>query len=345
MVSPFPIYFPMSHGSRIDILSQEGFLSKQKSVYHPLALEMSTWANTPAFLASALSKGLIDEGEEGSLAGRLLLILAYDNAVKKTHVDRLSNDPGHALSFSEGVPLESFLLELIGESKLTELQNSQATNDAMLFKDAFKGAIVRFTHFARFGRRNPIDTETTMAAFTRGMAIQCARNQGMVDEVIPLLMKNTGIFSERDVTAIFFQINNGLQESNELVNPGALETYGEGFFPKFDANANENAKRPYITMNMELRLTTNMGCTIKSSTNPNESDPFPCYAIRVNGINEKLYPAIEGSLPDFRRILLCGTILDEHPRQTPEALSAVRRLKPFWEPGDDCYDWFKPRLS
>lgn len=34
-------------------------------------------------------------------------------------------------------------------------------------------------------------------------------------------------------------------------------------------------------------------------------------------------------------------MLAEHPRQDPQSLQAVRRMKPFWSLGPDCYNWIE----
>ena len=67
--------------------------------------------DVPWVLVDYATKGLIDKGEGGELAARLLLITAYDNAAKNQ-----SLKPGRSTPFySDLVPLRVFLEELFGQ--------------------------------------------------------------------------------------------------------------------------------------------------------------------------------------------------------------------------------------
>ena len=170
---------------------------------------MSRLSDIPPVLADYSSNGLVEKGESGELAARLLLITAYDNAVKNKQL--------RSKLFSDPVSLFSFLRELFGEDNCQILFKSTCTRSApatrsrvqttvsseLPFEAMYKHAYVRFTHFARFDKANEINTRTIPAAFIRGMAVQCDKNHESIDIVVPIVMKNSGILSESDMSAIF----------------------------------------------------------------------------------------------------------------------------------------------
>ena len=177
---------------------------------------MAELSDIPEVLAKYASNGLVERGESGELAARLLLITAYDNAVKNKN----GLQQAHNRFFSDPVPLLSFLKELFGEDNCNTLFKSTCTTSVhatrsqkqasttkkkasksekttttfeLPFEEMYKDAYVRFTHFARFDKGNEINTRTILAAFVRGMAVQCDKNHALVDIVILIVMKASGI--------------------------------------------------------------------------------------------------------------------------------------------------------
>ena len=71
----------------------------------------------------------------------------------------------------------------VHEPMTTSFKETTATPE-LLFKDMYKDAYVRFTHFARFDEGNEINTQTILAAFVRGMAVQCDKNPESIDIVV-----------------------------------------------------------------------------------------------------------------------------------------------------------------
>ena len=43
----------------------------------------------------------------------------------------------------------------------------------------------------------------------------------------------------------------------------------------------------------------------------------------------------------YKFLLANRDMLDEHPRKDISSLSSVRKMKPFWSAGMDCYDWIE----
>ena len=75
------------------------------------------------------------------------------------------------------------------KKKASKSEKTTTTFELPFEEDAY----VRFTHFARFDKGNEINTRTILAAFVRGMAVQCDKNHALVDIVILIVMKASGI--------------------------------------------------------------------------------------------------------------------------------------------------------
>lgn len=69
-------------------------------------------------------------------------------------------------------------------------------------------------------------------------------------------------------------------------------------------------------------------------------DVHPRYSIYAYGCSNTVYNVISHSDRATYKFLLANCdMLDEHPRKDVLSLSAVRRMKPFWSAGIDCYEW------
>lgn len=106
---------------------------------------------------------------------------------------------------------------------------------------------MRFTHSARFDKDNDVNSETVLAAFVRGMAIQCHRNHELIDIVIPIVMKSIGVLHESDISAIFFQIKHRLTVCPVFIS-SFLDLKSQTFYPEICSSP-----RPSITLEMFFR--------------------------------------------------------------------------------------------
>jgi hypothetical protein len=126
-------------------------------------------------LRDNMDDGLLDRGERGELVGRELLMSAYDRAMEREDSARQrsesslqdisTNDPDSFTSprsYSSGVSLITFIEELFTEENAHQVLESLPDNikRETKFRDAFKDAKVRFTHFVKMGD----NTGTTSAA-------------------------------------------------------------------------------------------------------------------------------------------------------------------------------------
>ena len=209
----------------------------------------------PQTLAAHIASGLISKGERGEVVARLLVLLAMDKAVLRQK--RESKEPSPV--FGVAVPLEYFLEELFGRGHWVRIAESFPDNgQGQKLKDAFKGAMIRFTHFGRAGDDTGATTYAAWAAVIRGMAIQCRPGQASIDIVLPIVLKNVGL-SEQVISGILISIKDRSRASNK--NKVAIDEEQIGFFP-----ANDPESRPYIALVMDLGVQPPTGALAKTPT-------------------------------------------------------------------------------
>ncbi|KAF9503396.1 hypothetical protein BS47DRAFT_1356260, partial [Hydnum rufescens UP504] len=267
-------------------------------------------------LQSEFNSGILDQGQRGEVVFRLLLSEAYRRAVREDHPDESSRN------FSKGCKLTTFIGELF----------SASFGDQIL-----TNAVVRFTHFGKTAD----DSRTTHKCF-----IRCFRpvygnhllsSQETIDLLIPVLLEPREALKESVMTGILIQVKRHQQ---------ALK-----FFP----SNHKSDSRPYITLVAELGIQLPIApeATAKAkvkgkpafiSPEPkliaHPKDVHPRYSIVAYGCSNTVYNVISAlDRPVFNFLLANRDILAEHPRPDEESLRAVRRMKPFWSAGSECYAW------
>ena len=66
------------------------------------------------------------------------------------------------------------------------------------------------------------------------------------------------------------------------------------------------------------------------------------YSIVACGCSPAVYRGIDAAHKASYALLLSSRdFLGEHPRKDAQTLEAVRRMKPFWNRGEDCYHWIE----
>ncbi|KAH8109132.1 hypothetical protein DFH11DRAFT_1731386 [Phellopilus nigrolimitatus] len=328
-------------------------------------------------LKNFLETGVIDKGERGELVARLIFTLAYDDAAEAYERDTSENlnkpvDESSKYPFySKGVPLEYFIKALFGDNHAERILESHPDNvaDGKTFREVFDDAWVRFTHFQRAGDSSVVSTEAAWAAAARAMAFQCSSGQAVIDMVIPVILRREGKLGEDIMTAILVQDKDRFKAGTRASVEIDAETIK--FFPEQSSEGPKEDKRPYITIVMELgvlpfyqtqakyeappaekrppvsqsSLATGHEITRKVRSTKTAKEAHPRYAIFVNGCSPSVYKVVDNE-DVYAALLSSRHTLQEHPRQTPDALSAVRRLKPFWIKGPECFDWTDdPKLS
>ncbi|KIP08518.1 hypothetical protein PHLGIDRAFT_69178 [Phlebiopsis gigantea 11061_1 CR5-6] len=301
-----------------------------------------------------LASGLIDGNTRTGLVARLLLIMAYDRALKNLHARERTS----IASYSRAVPVRDFLQALVAEDYISDVlgcKPDEAGDPQVSLEEAFDGAFVRFSHFARNGVDNAIDTHAGLAAVARGMAIQCCEGRGSVDIVVPIVLKDEKL-KEDVMSTMLIQVVN---DRDGRVSPLDITAGSLGVFPRVH-NGREEDQRPYIVIAMQLGAMASaknawfvgpsrtrevlsvpripLPCRPGDLTARSTHRAHPRYYINIEGCSHKVYGVIsEADSPRFAGILAAGGLFSEHSR--PELEAEVQELKPEWNRNRACYGW------
>ncbi|PCH35661.1 hypothetical protein WOLCODRAFT_166398 [Wolfiporia cocos MD-104 SS10] len=179
------------------------------------------------------------------------------------------------------------------------------------------------------------------AALARGMAMQCAPNQDVIDCIIPVLLNSKDKLCENAVTGLLIQCKNKRSDSAVTIKEEKMNG-GRGFFPR-----DSKDDRPYIGLLMQLGSRSEVksdSCVeprinLQRATKKNAQHPR--YFINIKGCSPDQYPIITAEASNSYAVLLGGrTLYSEHARQT--SMKSVQRLKPMWTTRrEDTYSWLK----
>ncbi|KAF9244221.1 hypothetical protein BU15DRAFT_59546 [Melanogaster broomeanus] len=159
-------------------------------------------------LMKKVNDGMIDMGQSGELASRLLWLLAKDLLVRTHHppdkfIDERKGRGWEAeLIDCQEVSVCDFFTFLFGSDFWTKAGQSATT--------AFKDAYVNFSHWVSMDfsiRRNVPDQldikQWTLRHWHRTSAVQCCHHQPSIDKVIPIYFKSLAASDENCVSQIF----------------------------------------------------------------------------------------------------------------------------------------------
>jgi len=178
-------------------------------------------------LTDILETGLLDRGELGELTGHQLLLDAYHRAVELEQNDRLEIRPP---SFSAGCRLITFIKTLYTDNCAEMVLDSTPDNmEGISFREAFKDALICFTHFGKMADDTGITSAAAWAAFIRHMAIMCRNGQRSVDCILPVLLWDTRL-CEHVMTGVLIQFKRQIQ-SGAIVEY-SIDQAKFNFFPK-----------------------------------------------------------------------------------------------------------------
>ena len=283
-------------------------------------------------LQDNVQSGLLDLGQKGEVVMRLLLRKAYMDTIVA------EQSPNTNTNFSKGCSFILFLKALFAEGFHPSILECQPENNVVSpskLADAFKDAIVRFTHFAKAADESAMTTRGMVMAFLRGAAIIGCTNQKIVDIAIPVLLHSSDPIQEASMSAFLIQVKR--RYSAGTVNAYLIDAKDLGFFPKDSVDA-----RPYVMLVAELGVDKPRSRTAhvaisghgerssnrKSTQYKNER---PRYGIRAYTCTDKTWKVIaHEEVKLYKQILGVDALLAVHPRQTEEHLDLVRRMLPYW---------------
>jgi len=353
------------------------------------AQQLWTWRTQNPFivvetLTNILETGLLDRGELGELTGRQLLLDAYHRAVELEQRDRPEKTPPN---FSAGCRLITFIKTLYTDECSDMVLDSTPDNlEGISFREAFKDALICFTHFGKMADDTSITSTAAWAAFIRHMAIMCRNGQRTVDCILPVLLWDTEL-CEHVMTGVLVQFKRQIQSGT--IAELSIDQAKIGFFPKALEECTHGSiptsYRPYISLIMELGVQVKILEKAKTATmykpdrypsssskkksdsrprtpppiegSPDHATPSKMYIphygqrhhpklgharynIFAYGCSPTVYRGIDaGHKASYALLLSSCDFLGEHPRKDEQSLKAVRRMKPFWNGGEDCYHW------
>jgi hypothetical protein len=323
-----------------------------------------------------LRSGLVDKGERRELVARLLLMLTQDKAVEAQHAraKELSTAHGKVLYSSE-VPVNDFMKTLLPYAWEEIRQSTPDNCDGQTFENAFNDAVVRFTHFGRAGDDYAVSSAAACAAFIRGMAFQRRSGQGLIGIMVPVLLKRSAKLGEEVMSGIFISIRDSgpasrkarvvdeteisffPREEDATVSPRpyialALELNTQLHTPratKTTVDLMDEKHQSKGTVIKKARAETDVSTALSKAdaaagaapsefTSGASPNVHPRYTIFVHGCSPSVYGVVEDK-SIFAEILAWDEPLADHGRQDPQSLDAVRRMKPFWTNGSQCYGW------
>ena len=332
--------------------------------------------NMISILYRNVRDGLIEKGQRGELAARLLLTLAHDAALEKMDVKRRSYQGQLERLFTTPVPLLAFLSALFAKPLMEDIMKAVPDNQSTgpTLKESFKDAYVMFTHFGKAADEWCISDKFAFMALTRNMAIACRERMEFVDLCIPVHFGEKNPLSRNTTSAIFISIKD--KEKVMGYNRTHIDVSKLKFF------TDETKPRPVINLILQLGIQSAGRYTTIQRTNKQKKpglfgiperkscdgqvpqtpiDVFvlraknndttktksegtapgpPCYTINARGCSSRIYGVVKpNEEPLWDGLLASRDFLSEHGRQATDHLKAVMAQKPIWTSGPECCGW------
>jgi hypothetical protein len=346
--------------------------ARQMDEFQTLSPNVNVMAH---LLKDNLNSGLLDAGLRGEVVFRLLISEAHRRAVRKDHPKDFPQ------IFSRGCKLITFISELFSENYAAQILNSVPDNSKSTtkFSKAFANAVVRFTHFGKMADDTGTTSYATFAAFVRCMAIICWSSQDTVDILIPVLLESGAMLKESAMTSMAIQVKRRKVKGSPAAYE--IDQKAIGFFPPssetdkdvrpyitlvaelgvqlpispiavtkpkirqtLTQDVPKKEKEPYKRKTATPSLSTPSKLYIPRQPvkMAHPTDVHPRYSIFAYGCSDTVYNVIARSdRPLYKLLLANRNFLDEHARDDACSLSAVRRMKPFWSAGSECYHWIE----
>ena len=313
-------------------------------------------------LCEHVTNGLIEGGQRGELAARLLLTLAHDAALHITP----AKPRGHMeCLFTTPVLLLDFISALFALPYVENIMSASPDNqpEGPTFAESFKDAYIMFTHFGKAASDLCISDKFAFMALTRNMAIACReRMMKSVDLCIPIHFGKEERLSRNTTSAIFISIKD--KEKAMGYNSTHIDVSKMNFF------TDKSKHRPVVNLVLQLgaqstgryipieRTKTSglpeckgrdgievpqapVGVSIPIPKTRAKGTPGPAqYTINAFGCSSNIYGVVkEEEEPLWHALLASKDFLSDHRRQETRFLNAVMAQKPIWTSGSECYSW------
>ena len=198
---------------------------------------------------NVVKDGLIEKGQRGELAARLLLTLARDAAWDITTIGRVVPTAHRGQIdrlFTAPVPLLEFLSRLFARSHFESIMGATPDNQTTgpTIRESFKDAYVMFTHFGKAADDWCISDEFAFMALTRNMAIACRERMKFVDLCIPIHFGREERLSRYNTSAIFISIKDkakAMGYNHTHIDVGKMKFFTD-----------ETKQRPVINLILQL---------------------------------------------------------------------------------------------
>lgn len=331
-------------------------------------------------LAQFLRKGIADKGERGELVARLLVTEAFDHAAQVEQVDHACQHLASQGTGEVTVVqfFKSLLGETYVNKVLNMHADNMGADNEMTFEDVFAKSAIRFTHFVRGGDDWTNTSEAAFGGLGRGFAVICRPGTEAVDFYIPVVMDKSQPLSEENTTAILIQVKdtqkahpvNRVVSSIEKfrffpeksdprayifivmelgVQPSASRQYAYHFDikrPDFDLKQLEKGASHTAVPSTPIKNQKQAHSTPSKVTTPQAGakskarGKHPRYSMIIAGCSRETYGVVNDK-NIYAELLGSRNLLREVPRQEPDNMSAVKRFKPMWIRGSDCWDWME----
>src|SRR5258708_2385849 len=200
-------------------------------------------------LDELLESGIIEIGERGEVIARVIMLHAYDRAVQRASP---RSDP---IRFSRGCLLTEFIECMFSEEAAKEVLDSRShdagsyNGNKLTFRERFKKARVRFTHFERLHDQNVLSAMGCVLGMMRCAAFVAQRGEEGRDMAIPIILDaerlGSDLLTKDNMTAILIQIKNRCEPGTIASN--VITLGGSEDVPFFSGGS-----QPYISLVMEL---------------------------------------------------------------------------------------------
>ncbi|KAI6043507.1 hypothetical protein EDC04DRAFT_2955919 [Pisolithus marmoratus] len=327
---------PQDRASAYSGYPSEPFLAEAASrqTYQYLKTNDRTMAK---LLEDNLEKNLIDLSRKGEIVMCLLLRMAHMSAICVEQPDEIRRTG--APNFSKSYDVLQFLKALFAEGFHGEILKSQPDNhvpSTQSLEDAFKHAVVRFTHFIEEVDESVMSTKSMVGGFVRGAAFICRNKQESVDIIIPIFLDKRSSLEESLMSALLIQVKRQRKWGSSAAH--IIDQKEIGFFPNKVSTGEKEVTRPYITLMVELgandppkdkSFVVTGGCSPTRATSKSE-ETHPRYSIQTYGCTEMTWKVVRSVERDrYKRILATDDFLADHPRQDEASLNLVRQMLPF----------------